>query len=199
MFASPRCCWFASCSTGAFNACSAAAGSSCTDTLSSFSATAPTTRSIEIASATTSQYRRRVRQGRGGAAHDRVKNERQQIRAAIDRLLTGAPQRSEGTLTVAGLAAESEIARHRLYEHHTELIAEFKTATHGGPISPNIQALQQQLADALAREKRLLADNDALAGRVRVLTAVVVELTQEASADNIVSFQRARGSRLYTC
>ncbi|MFJ9371620.1 hypothetical protein ACIRRA_45565 [Nocardia sp. NPDC101769] len=53
--------------------------------------------------------------------------------------------------------------------------------------------------DALAREQQLLTDNSALAARVRALTAVVVELTQEANTDKIVPFQRVRGSRLYTC
>lgn len=39
------------------------------------------------------------------------------ISAAADRLLTGAPLRSPGTLTVSGLASESGLRRDVVYEH----------------------------------------------------------------------------------
>ena len=65
------------------------------------------------------------------------------------RLLAGTPQRSNGTLTVAALAAEAALSRYRLYEHHPDLVTEFKTTTlAGGPATPGADALRQQLADA---------------------------------------------------
>jgi hypothetical protein len=98
---------------------------------------------------------------------DQLTTEQHELRAATQRLLDGSPQRSNGKLTVAGLAAESGIPRHRLYEHHADLVAEFQTAANGGPTPPNIQALQHQLANALTREQQLIVVNNALAASAR--------------------------------
>ncbi|MBF6333241.1 hypothetical protein [Nocardia transvalensis] len=120
--------------------------------------------------------------------------EQHQLREAAKRLLTGAPHRSNGKLTVAGLATEANVPRHRLYEHHTELIAEFKAAAGGGPIPVSVQALQQQLDDALARERKLIDTNKILTARIRALAAVIAEFTLESTTSNIVPFgQRPTG------
>ncbi|MGI8311970.1 hypothetical protein [Saccharopolyspora hattusasensis] len=94
-------------------------------------------------------------------------------------------QRSDAKLTVVGLAAEAGIPRARLYEHYADLVSEFKTASFGGPIQPNVQALQQQLADAHERIRQLEGDNEHLHGQITTLCAVITGLTQEAEADNV--------------
>lgn len=124
----------------------------------------------------------------------RIEGEQRQIHDAAQRLLDGAAQRSNGTLTVAGLATEAGLSRQRLYEHHAELIAKFKTAAAGGLTPPNIQALQQQLADERARNAELEATNTALQGRVRALSALLVELSHEAKGANVVAIPRKRTS-----
>jgi len=107
------------------------------------------------------------------------------------RLLAGAPQRSNGKLTVATLAAEAGLPRHRLYEHHADLAAEFKAAAGGGPPSPSIQALQQQLVGAQGdRIQTLEASNKLLTERIMTLCAVITELTHEAKANNVVALSR---------
>ena len=51
--------------------------------------------------------------------------ERAQIRAAMDRILAGTPERSNGGLTVVALAIEAGVPRNALTQRHTDLKAEF--------------------------------------------------------------------------
>ncbi|MFJ1793110.1 hypothetical protein [Kitasatospora griseola] len=47
--------------------------------------------------------------------------ERERIHAAIDRLLTGTPTRSSGSLTAEALAVEADVHRMALYKRHSDL------------------------------------------------------------------------------
>ena len=114
-------------------------------------------------------------------------HERQQIREAAQRLLAGTAQRSSGKHTVAALAVEAGISRQRLYEHHADLLARFKTTMGGGAIAPSVQALQQQLASSRERIHELEGQVTLLQDRIRTLGAVITELTLEARADNVVA------------
>jgi hypothetical protein len=125
----------------------------------------------------------------------RLDSEREVLRQAIARLLAGTPHRSNGTLTVTTLAVEAGLPRHRLYEHHAELVAEFKTNSGGGPISPTIAALRRQLADAHDRIQYLEAAKTELQDRIIMLSAVITELSHEAHADNIVALPPRRHTR----
>jgi len=118
--------------------------------------------------------------------------ERQVIHQAMRRLLTGSPQRSDGKLTVSALAAEAQLPRQRLYEHHADLIAEFQTKAGGGPLPPSITALKQQLADAHTRIQELEARQAQLLSQHQTLCAVITELTHEAHADNVIAFHDGR-------
>lgn len=122
----------------------------------------------------------------------RSDTERRLIREAMQRLLAGTPQRSNGKLTVATLAIEAGLSRQRLYEHHPDLVAEFKTASGGAPIPPDVEALRQQLADADCRNRQLEASNSQLRAQITTLCAVITELTHEAAADNVVTLPRRR-------
>ena len=123
--------------------------------------------------------------------HTRLATEHQLIRDATQRLLAGSPQRSNGSLTIATLATESGLPRHRIYEHHADLVAEFKAKTHtGAPITPDIQALRQQLADAHQRIHQLEATQAQLTNKITTLCAVITELTHQTHADNVVTLPR---------
>jgi hypothetical protein len=122
----------------------------------------------------------------------RIDTERQQIRDAAQRLLEGKPIRSNGKPTVSTLAHEAAVPRQRLYEHHADLIDEFKTSAVGGPTPPDLQALQQQLADALTRITDLETDNNLLQKRIRTLSAVIAELTHETKGGNVIALPRTR-------
>lgn len=52
-------------------------------------------------------------------------DERDRIRAAMDRILAGASERSNGALTVVTLAAEAEVPRNALTQRHLDLKNEF--------------------------------------------------------------------------
>lgn len=125
----------------------------------------------------------------------RLEAERERLRQAIARLLAGTPHRSNGALTVTTLAIEAGLPRHRLYEHHAELVSKFKTNTGCGPVSPTIVGLRQQLADAHDHVQRLEAANTQLQDRITMLSGVITELAHEAQADNIVALPPHRHAR----
>lgn len=128
-------------------------------------------------------------------AHDqrsRLDTERDLIHQAVARLFAGSPQRSDGTLTVSTLATEAQLSRQRLYEHHADLIAAFRTRAGGGPVPPSVTALRQQLADALARIQELEAHETQLLAQNQTLCAAITELTHEAHADNVITLHAGR-------
>ncbi|MET8629610.1 hypothetical protein ABZW30_38775 [Kitasatospora sp. NPDC004669] len=61
-------------------------------------------------------------------------DERDRIRAAMDRILTGTPERSNGALTIVALAVEADVPRNALTQRHLDLKNEFyeHVQTRGG-------------------------------------------------------------------
>ena len=112
--------------------------------------------------------------------------ERQRVRAAMSRLQDNKAEQSNGARTVVALAAESGVPRQRLYEHHSDLLNEFKATLGCGPVAPNIEAVQRQLAQARDHNKQLAAENTELRGKIRTLSAVIAELTHETSGTTVV-------------
>jgi chromosome segregation ATPase len=120
--------------------------------------------------------------------HTRLATEQQLIREATQRLLAGTPQRSNGSLTISTLATEAGLPRHRIYEHHADLVAEFKAKTHtGAPLAPDVHVLRRQLDDAHERIQQLEATQTQLTAKITTLCAVITELTHQTYADNIVA------------
>ncbi|WP_125677109.1 hypothetical protein [Amycolatopsis sp. WAC 04182] len=119
-----------------------------------------------------------------------LKAERTQLKEASQRLLAGTPVRSDGALTISGLAREAGIPRYRVYEHHTDIASQFKTAAGRGPLTPNIQGMRHQLDAASDRIRHLEDTNAALRRQVSALAAVITEITHEQHADNIVALPR---------
>ena len=122
----------------------------------------------------------------------RLDGERVELRAAADRLLNGTPTRTGGALTATNLAAEAGLPRHRLYEHHAELVDGFHASAVGRPLTPNQQALRRQLDDAHDRIRNLEQVNNRLSRQITTLAAIIteLELTREQRTDNIVSLPR---------
>ena len=125
-----------------------------------------------------------------GDAAARNDEEHQRVRAAMSRIRDNKAERSSGARTVVALADESGIPRQRLYEHHGDLLNEFKATVECGPITPNVEALQRQLAQAQEHNQELAAENAQLRSKIRTLSAVITELTHETSAANVVSMPR---------
>ena len=110
-----------------------------------------------------------------------------EIRAAMDRLLTGQPLRTTGALTIVGLAQEANVKRHVLTHRHTDLKDEFNArvrAQHHVP--PQLAAandrnhLLQRRLDATLEDNRRLSDQvHALA---RQLNLTVSEAAEQATS-----------------
>ena len=121
--------------------------------------------------------------GEAAAGND---EERQRVRAAMSRLRDNKAEQSNGGRTVVALADESGISRQRIYEHHGDLLNEFKATVGCGPVTPNVEALQRQLAQARAHNQELAAENAELRSKIRTLSAVITELTHDTSGANVV-------------
>ncbi|MFZ4161524.1 hypothetical protein ACOZDE_24345 [Streptomyces griseoincarnatus] len=110
-------------------------------------------------------------------------DERDRIRAAMDRILGGIPQRSNGALTIVALAMEADVPRNALTQRHLDLKNDFYEKVRArGEMPDSEKRLRRQLvkskelrAEALKEIERLKADNEALVG---ALHQVVMENRQ---------------------
>ena len=126
-------------------------------------------------------------------------DERDRIRSAMDRILNGTPQRSNGALTIVALAQEADLPRNALTQRHTDLKNQFyeHVQARGGPteletrlratiaklratIENKNQELHQLRADvpALVRViNQLTSENEQLRGQIDHPSDTVVQLT----------------------
>src|SRR5438552_18450503 len=117
-------------------------------------------------------------------------DERAQIRAAIDRILAGAPERSNGALTVVALALEAGVPRNALTQRHTDLKDEFyqhireRGADNGDEarLRATIAKLRQTIANKNRELAQLRADVPALVRAVSQLTLELQETRAELAA-----------------
>jgi seryl-tRNA synthetase len=127
-----------------------------------------------------------------------VRGERDQIRAAMDRILAGTPERSDGALTVVALAIEARVPRNALTQRHTDLKDEFyqrikqRGADNGDEarLRATIARLKQTIAGKNKELAQLRADVPALVRVVHQLTLENQQLRDlRAGADgNIIPF-----------
>ncbi|MFJ9530499.1 MULTISPECIES: hypothetical protein [Streptomyces griseus group] len=105
-------------------------------------------------------------------------DERDRIRAAMNRILAGRAERSNGALTIVALAIEAEVPRNALTQRHTDLKAEFyeQVQARGGTPDSERRLRQQvrrlkELRAADAQEiTQLKADVEALVGALHQAT-----------------------------
>lgn len=132
-------------------------------------------------------------------------DERAQIRAAMDRILAGTPERSNGALTVVALALEAGVPRNALTQRHIDLKNEFyqrireRGADNGDEarLRATIARLRQSIASKNKELARLRADVAALVRAVHQLTLENQQLRDmRASTDgNVISFPRREPAR----
>lgn len=114
-------------------------------------------------------------------------DERAEIEAAMDRLLEGAPLRSDGRLTIVSLAAEAGVKRHVLTHKHTDLKDRFYARVKAQDSVPATEtALREQNTELLRKLKDVQAERDeykqaadALARALNVLTVENDELRRK--------------------
>ena len=129
-------------------------------------------------------------------------DERDRIRAAMDRILSGTAQHSNGALTIVALALEAEVPRNALTQRHTDLKAEFYTrvAERGEPsevetrLRATIAALKKMIGNKNAELAQLRADVPALVRAVNQLTLQNQELREALTSPNaeIIPIRRRR-------
>lgn len=107
-------------------------------------------------------------------------DERNRIRAAMDRILAGHPERSNGALTVVALAIEAGVPRNALTQRHLDLKNEFyaKVKERGQPTDAETRLRKQVVRLKELREKDK-AELEQLRADVEGLVRVVNELTLE--------------------
>jgi seryl-tRNA synthetase len=107
-------------------------------------------------------------------------DERKQIRAAMDRILAGVPEQSNGALTVVALAIEAGVPRNALTQRHTDLKNEFyqRIKEHGADNEDEarLRATIAKLKKTIEGKNRELAQ---LRADVPALVRAVSQLTME--------------------
>lgn len=134
---------------------------------------------------------------------DRV-TEREEIRAAAERLLAGTPLRSPaGKLTGTELIAECGLRRDVVYGDHKELVDEFRARARAQNFTPQVvQSMAEEnivLRETLAKSKReLAAERERVHALVRAATELSLELEQTreelAAAQQITRLPGPRGT-----
>lgn len=107
-------------------------------------------------------------------------DERDRIRAAMERIFAGTPTRCNGALTIVALAQEADVPRNALTQRHTDLKNQFyqQVCAQGGPseletrLRNTIAKLRVTIANKNAELKQLRADLPAL---VRVVNQLTLE------------------------
>lgn len=124
-------------------------------------------------------------------------DERERIREAIDRLLSGTPVHSNGALTVVALAHEAQVPRNALTQRHHDLRNEFYTkvkevsgtSTDEERLRSTIAALKKTIANKNKQLDRIRADVPALVRVVHQLTVENDRLREELAGLPLTALQ----------
>jgi hypothetical protein len=127
-------------------------------------------------------------------------DERDQIRAAMDRILAGTHERSNGALTIVALAIEADVPRNALTQRHTDLKDEFyqrireRGADNGDEarLRADIARLRRTIAAKNKELAQLRTDVPALVRVVHQLTLENQQLrdTHSATGGRVIPFSR---------
>ncbi|MFE3206361.1 hypothetical protein [Embleya sp. NPDC059237] len=122
---------------------------------------------------------------------------RRAILDAMDRLLNGAPRRSQGRLSISQLAVEADLKRWHLTHQHTDLKDLFHQRVAASEAGRAAQAQTVSAHDALtARHSELQKHCAVLEGRLHVYAAAIDALAREnavlrdAASTNVVPLHR---------
>ncbi|MFB6752540.1 hypothetical protein ACFCX6_16575 [Streptomyces sp. NPDC056353] len=121
-------------------------------------------------------------------------DERERIRAAMDRIRTGTAQHSNGALTVVALAQETQVPRNALTQRHPELKNDFyarvreRTRPAEAEVRLRKQVVKLKKLRAADQEElaELRADREALVRVVHQLTLENRQLRQQLAAPTSV-------------
>lgn len=108
-------------------------------------------------------------------------DERDRIRAAMDRIFTGTPQRSNGALTIVALAQEADVPRNALTQRHTDLKNEFyqQVSAQGGP-----SELETRLRNTIAKLRATIVNKNGELKQLRADLPTLVRVVNQLTLEN---------------
>ena len=105
-------------------------------------------------------------------------DERDRIRAAMERILAGTPERSNGALTVVALAQEADVP---LTQRHTDLKTEFyqHVQERGGP-----SELETRLRGIIAKLRKTIDNKNRELEQFRADVPALVRVVNQLTLEN---------------
>jgi septal ring factor EnvC (AmiA/AmiB activator) len=107
--------------------------------------------------------------------------ERDQIRAAMDRIMDGVPERSDGALTVVALATEAGVPRNALTQRHTDLKDEFYQRVKASGADNGDEA---RLRATIARLKKTIKAKNSELAQLRADVPALVRAVNQLTLEN---------------
>ncbi|MGW1641563.1 hypothetical protein [Streptomyces lavendulae] len=108
-------------------------------------------------------------------------DERERIRAAMERILNDTPQRSNGALTIVALATEADVPRNALTQRHTDLKNEFYDKVRARGTTPDNEL---RLRKQLRRLKELRAADSEEITQLKADVEALVRALHQATTEN---------------
>lgn len=108
-------------------------------------------------------------------------DERDRIRAAMNRILTGTPERSNGALTIVALATEADVPRNALTQRHLDLKAEFYDKVRARGETPDSE---KRLRQRIVKLKELRETDKAEIVRLQTDLEALVRVVHQLTLEN---------------
>ncbi len=108
-------------------------------------------------------------------------DERERIREAIQRILDGVPQRSNGALTVVALALEADVPRNALTQRHPDLKNEFYKLAGERGATPETEA---RLRATIAKLKKTIANKNTELSQLRADVPTLIRVVNQLTIEN---------------
>ena len=108
-------------------------------------------------------------------------SERDRIRAAMERILDGTPERSNGALTVVALAIEAGVPRNALTQRHTDQKDEFYQRIRERGAANQDEA---RLRATIARLKKTIAGKNKELAQLRADVPALVRAVNQLTVEN---------------
>ncbi|MGW5789178.1 hypothetical protein ACWEV3_01105 [Saccharopolyspora sp. NPDC003752] len=121
-----------------------------------------------------------------------VPDERDRIRTAIQRILSGTPERSNGALTIVALALEADVPRNALTQRHPDLKSEFYTRVQERGATSDVEI---RLRAEIAKLKETISNKNKELGQLRADVPALVRVVNQLTLENQQLRDALAGSR----
>lgn len=108
-------------------------------------------------------------------------DERDRIRAAMDRILSGTPQHSNGALTIVALAQEAG-PRNALTQRHLDLKNEFYEQVKQTGATPDVEA---RFRSSISKLKKTIANKNKELGELRTDVPALIRAVNQLTLENL--------------